>query len=247
MKPIKDTTLANIQKYAKYLATYNNTYYMLDEAGSPIKDSEGNKFDLGKYISVVAGPKVLFNHSVNALREGNAAVMYMAYTSTLASKSAPTNKKMLGTTGLKFNFSNSQLNDIIGNRMVAFQLKYSESGKASTGAYVVDAPTAAAKNSDYVRLSTVRVIRDVADAMREVADPYIGEANTIEQRNALSAAIAKRLDLLVQNGVIQKYSYSLVATAKQELLGEASLELGIVPPQELRKITTVIGLTSSQA
>ncbi|WP_077853606.1 phage tail protein, partial [Clostridium beijerinckii] len=80
MKPIKDTTLANIQKYAKYLATYDNTYYMLDEAGSPIKDSEGNKFDLGKYISVVAGPKVLFNHSVNALREGNAAVMYMAYT-----------------------------------------------------------------------------------------------------------------------------------------------------------------------
>ncbi|AGF59584.1 hypothetical protein B0P06_006034 [Clostridium saccharoperbutylacetonicum] len=247
MKPIKDTTLANIQKYAKYLATYDNTYYMLDEAGSPIKDSEGNKFDLGKYISVVAGPKVLFNHSVNALREGNAAVMYMAYTSTLASKSAPTNKKMLGTTGLKFNFSNSQLNDIIGNRMVAFQLKYLESGNASTGAYVVDAPTAAAKNSDYARLSTVRVIRDVADAMREVADPYIGEANTIEKRNALSAAIAKRLDLLVQNGVIQKYSYSLVATAKQEVLGEASLELGIVPPQELRKITTVIGLTSSQA
>jgi hypothetical protein len=247
MKPIKDTTLANIQKYAKYLATYDNTYYMLDEAGSPIKDSEGNKFDLGKYISVVAGPKVLFNHSVNALREGNAAVMYMAYTSTLASKSAPTNKKMIGTTGLKFNFSNSQLNDIVGNRMVTFQLKYLESGNASSGAYVVDAPTAAAKNSDYARLSTVRVIRDVADAMREVADPYIGEANTIEKRNALSAAIAKRLDLLVQNGVIQKYSYSLVATAKQEVLGEASLELGIVPPQELRKITTVIGLTSSQA
>ncbi|WP_459482644.1 phage tail protein [Clostridium saccharoperbutylacetonicum] len=247
MKPIKNTTLANIQQYAKDLATYDNNYYMLDEAGSPIKDSEGNKFDLGKYISVVAGPRVLFNHSVNALREGNAAVMYMAYTSTLPSKSAPTNKKLLGTTGIKFNFSNSQLNDIVGNRMVAFQLKYSESGRTSTGVYVVDAPTAAAKNSDYTRLSTVRVIRDVADAMREVADPYIGEANTIEKRNALSAAIAKRLDLLVQNGVIQKYSYSLVATAQQELLGEASLELGIVPPQELRKITTVIGLTSSQA
>ncbi len=247
MKPIKDTTLSNIQKYAKYLASYNNAYYMLDEAGAAIKDSEGNKFDLGKYISVVAGPKVLFNHSVNALREGNAAVMYMGYTSTLASKSAPTNKKMLGTTGLKFNFSNSQLNDIVGNRMVAFQLKYSNSGNAIAGAYVVDAPTAAAKNSDYTRLSTVRVVRDVADAIREVADPYIGEANTIEQRNALSAAIAKRLDLLVQNGVIQKYSYNLVATAQQELLGEASLELGIVPPQELRKITTVIGLTSSQS
>lgn len=247
MKPIKDTTLANIQKHAKYLANFDNTYYMLDKTGAPVTDSNGNKFDLGKYISVVAGPSVTFNHSVNSLKQGNGAVMYMAYASTLASKSAPTNKKVTGTTGLKYNFSNSQLNDIVGNKMVTFQLKYSNTGNIIAGAYVVDAPTAAAKDSDYTRLTTVRVIRDVADAMREVADPYIGEANTIEQRNALSAAISKRLDLLVENGVILDYSYNLVATAVQELLGEASLELGIIPPQELRKITTVIGLTSSKS
>lgn len=247
MKPIKDTTLGNIQKHAKYLANFDNNYYMLDKAGAPVTDNNGNKFDLGKYISVVAGPSVTFNHSVSALRQGNPAVMYMAYTSTLASQSAPTNKKVAGTTGLKYNFSNSQLNNIVGNRMVTFQLKYSNAGKTIIGAHVVDAPTAAAKNSDYTRLTTVRVIRNVADAMREVADPYIGEANTIEQRNALSAAIAKRLDLLVEHGVIIDYSYNLVATAAQELLGEASLELGIVPPQELRKITTVIGLTSSKS
>lgn len=247
MKPIKDTTLSNIQKHAKYLAKYTNTYYMLDNAGVPVTDSNGDKFDIGKYISVVAGPTVKFNHSVNALKEGNGAVMYMAYTSTLASQSAPTNKKMIGSTGIKYNFSNSQLNDIVGNRMITFQLKYSDSGMPIAGAYVVDAPTAAAKNSDYARLTTVRVIRNVADSIRKVADPYIGEANTIEQRNALSAAISKRLDLLVENGVIIDYSYKLVATATQELLGEASLELGIVPPQELRKITTVIGLTSSKS
>lgn len=247
MKPIKDTTLSNIQKHAKYLTNFKNTYYMLDNAGVPVTDSNGNKFDIGKYISVVAGPSVTFNHSANALKEGNAAVMYMGYISTLGAQSAPTNKKVYGTTGLKYNFSNSQLNDIVGNRMVTFQLKYSSTGKAIVGAYVVDAPTAALKNSDYTRLSTVRVIRDVADSIREVADPFIGEPNTIEQRNALSAAIAKRLDLLVENGVIVSYTYNLVATAIQQVLGEASLELGIVPPQELRKITTVIGLTSSQS
>ena len=81
--------------------------------------------------------------------------------------------------------------------------------------------------------------------MREVADPYIGEANTVEQRNSLSAAISKRLDLLVENGVILDYSFNLVATVADQLLGQASLELGIVAPQELRKITTVIGLKRS--
>lgn len=245
MKPLRDTTLAGIQKYAKYLAAYNNTYYLRDTTGADVTDTDGNKMDLGKYISVIAGPSIKFNHKVTALKEGNGAVMYMGYVATLESQSAPTNKKIAGTTGLKFNFSNSQLNNIVGNRMVTFQLKYATNGQTLAGAYCVDGPTAAYAGSEYARLTTVRVIRDVADAMREVSDPYIGEANTIEQRNALSAAISKRLDLLVENGVILDYSFNLISTAADQLLGQASLELGIVAPQELRKITTVIGLKSA--
>lgn len=246
MKPLRDTSLAGIQKYAKYLAAYSNTYFMKDATGADIVDSNGDKFDLGKYISVVAGPTVRFNHAVPALRDGNGAVMYLAYASTLQPQSATTNKKVAGTTGLKFNFSNAQLNDIVGNRMVTFQLKYSRTGQPLEGAFCVDGPTAARPGSEYARLTTVRVVRDVADAMREVSDPYIGEANTIEQRNALSSAISKRLDLLVERGVIlSDYSFNLVSTAQDQVLGQAKLELGIFAPQELRKITTVIGLKSA--
>lgn len=245
MKPLRDTTLAGIQKYAKYLTNYKNEYYMKDATGADIVDSNGDKFDLGKYLSVVAGPTVMFNHQVNSLKEANGAVMYMGLNSTLQPQSAATNKKIEGSTGLKYNFSNSQLNDIVGNRFVTFGLKYSRTGQSLKGAYVVDAPTAARPGSEYARLTTSRVIREVADNMREVADPYIGEANTVEQRNSLSAAISKRLDLLVENGVILDYSFNLVATVADQLLGQASLELGIVAPQELRKITTVIGLKRS--
>lgn len=245
MKPLKDTSLAGIQKYAKYLASFNNVYYLKDATGSDITDLNGDKMDLGKYISVCAGPGIRFNHKVNSLKEANTAVMYMAYSSTLQPQSAPTNKMITGSTGLKFNFSNSQLNDIVGNRLVTFQLKYANNGQPYAGAFCVDGPTAARPNSEYARLTTVRVIRDVSDSIREVADPYIGEANTIEQRNALSAAISKRLDLLTEKGVILDASFTLVSTALDQLLGQASLELGIVAPQELRKITTVIGLKSA--
>lgn len=247
MKPLKDTSLAGVQKHAKYLANYDkNTYYMKDNAGNELVDGNGDKLDLGKFISLVAGPGITFNHKVGSLREANPAVMYLAFNSTLQSQSAATNKKINGSTGLKYTFSNSQLNDIVGNRMVTFQLKYGTNGQAIQGAYCVDAPTSARKGSEYARLTTVRVIRDVADAMREVADPYIGEANTIEQRNSLSAAISKRLDLLVEKGVILDYSFNLVATVADQVLGQASLELGIVAPQELRKITTVIGLKNQK-
>jgi hypothetical protein len=245
MKPLRDTTLASIQKHAKYLAAYKNLYYLKDSTGADLVDANGDKMDLGKFISVCAGPGIMFSHKVNSLKEANPAVMYMGYNSTLQPQSAPTNKRILGSTGLKYNFSNAQLNDIVGNRFVTFGLKYSAKGQSLAGAYCIDGPTAAQPGSEYARLTTFKVIRTVADNMREVADPFIGEANTIEQRNSLSSAISKRLDILIEKGVILDYSFNLVAKVSDQLLGQASLELGIVAPQELRKITTVIGLKRS--
>ena len=245
MKPLKDTSLAGVQSHAKYLKNYNNEFLMKDTTGSVITDSNGDTIDLGKYITLVPGPTPLINHPVNALREANPAAMYVGFNSTLLPQSAPTNKKLTGSTGIKYNFSNSQLNDIVGNRMAPLGIKYSRTGSNQSGAYVIDGPTCARVGSEYARLTTMKVVREVADQCRDAADPFIGEANTIEQRNALSAAISKRLDLLLENGVILDYSFNLVATAQDQLLGQANLELGIVAPEELRRINTVIGLKRS--
>ena len=99
-------------------------------------------------------------------------------------------------------------------------------------------------NSDYARITTFKVLQYVIDDIREVADPYIGEPNTVEQRNALSAAISKRLTIHKEKGIIQASSFQIIATAQNVLIGEAQLELTIVPPQELRRITTVVGLSA---
>lgn len=242
MKPLADTSLAGIQAHAKYLANFKNQYFMKDNRGSVITDGKGIPIDLGKFLTLVAGPTVTVNHQVYSLREDAGAVAYIAYNTVLLPQSAPTNKRLPGTNGIKYNFSNAQLNEIAGNRMVVFGKKFSSKGQVLQGAYIVDGPTCARPGSEYGRLSTLKVMREVSDQTREVADPFIGEANTIEQRNALSAALAKRYDTLVSAGVLIDYSFNLVATQKDQVLGQASLELGLVAPQELRKITTVMGL-----
>ena len=61
----------------------------------------------------------------------------------------------------------------------------------------------------------------------------------------MSAAISKRLSLLKEKGVILDSSFQLLVTAQDQILGSARLELTIVPPQELRKITTVVGLSAT--
>lgn len=242
MKPPTDTTLAGIQKHAKYLSgqtidgkQFNNNWIMSTNGVS-------SGMDLGKYITIVAGPTVFFNHSSASLRVGNPAVLVAAYTTTLLPQTSITNKIITGTTGVKFNFSNAQANDIIGNRMVVLGTKYQRNGVALLGAHIIKGPTAARPGSEYANLSTIKVMKSVIDNVREAADIFIGEPNSTENRNALAAAIDKRLTILAEQGVVEDYSFGLIATANDIAIGQAKLELGVQAPGELNKITTVIGL-----
>jgi hypothetical protein len=94
-------------------------------------------------------------------------------------------------------------------------------------------------------MSTVKVVTDVVDQIREVCEPFLGEPNTIEQRNAMSALISKRLSYLMEGGEILHFEFEVLSTLQQMLLGECQISLTLVPPMELRKITTVVALRAA--
>lgn len=245
VKPNSNTTLVGIQQYVDKLLTYNNTHYMMDAEGNDIVDKEGNKMDIGWYTSVIVGPEPVMVSDTLGTYYGSPAIAYAALNASLKPQSAPTNKALPGVKGMKYKFSNKQMNDLIGNRMVVFKLKNEGTTTASSVPYVVDGCTAGAEGCDYARLSTVKIVTDVVDQIREVADPFIGEPNTVEQRNALSALISKRLGNLLEQGEIQYYEFEINATIQQVVLGECSIALTLVCPMELRKITTVVALRAA--
>ena len=245
VKPNSNTTLVGVQKYVSDLLAYNNVHYMKDSDGNDIVDKDGNKMDLGWYTSVVVGPEPVIVSDILGTYYGSPAIAYAALNASLKPESAPTNKALPGVKGMKYKFSNKQMNDLVGNRMVVFKLKNEGVATASSTPYVVDGCTAGAPGSDYARLSTVKVVTDVVDQIREVADPFIGEPNTVEQRNALSALISKRLGYLMEQGEILHYEFEINATIQQMVLGECSIALTLVCPMELRKITTVVALRAA--
>lgn len=245
VKPNSNTTLVGIQKHVAKLLEYNNIHYMKDANGNDIVDKEGNKMDLGWYTSVVVGPEPVMVSDTLGTYYGSPAIAYAALNASLKPESAPTNKSLPGVKGMKYKFSNKQMNDLVGNRMVVFKLKNEGTATASSTPFVVDGCTAGAPGSDYARLSTVKVVTDVVDQIREVADPFIGEPNTVEQRNALSALISKRLSYLMEQGEILHYEFEINATIQQMVLGECSIALTLVCPMELRKITTVVALRAA--
>ena len=243
--PNSNTTLIGIQNYVEQLMKYDNINYMRDENGDDIVDTQGNKMDIGWYTSVVVGPEPVMVSETLGTYYGSPAIAYAALNGLLKPQSAPTNKALNGVKGMKFKFSNKQMNELVGNRYVVFKLKNEGTSTATSIPYVVDGCTAGAPKSDYARITTVKVVTDVVDQIREVADPFIGEPNTIEQRNALSALISKRLSYLVDKGEIQYYEFEINATIQQVQLGECSIALTLVCPQELRKITTVVALRAA--
>lgn len=247
VKPNSNTTLVGIDAYvAKLVNGHQNIYYMVDENGDVIYDSENKPMDIGWYTSVVVGPEVVMTSDTLGTYYGSPAIAYAALNAVLEPQSSPLNKALRNVNGIKFKFSNKQMDAIIGNRMVCFKLKNEGLATASSVPYVVDGITAGAPGCDYSDIAIVKVVTDVVDNIREVADPFIGEHNTVEQRNALSALISKRLAKLVELGEIQSYEFEVSATIQQQLLGEASIALTIVPAMTLKRITTVVALRAAE-
>lgn len=245
VKPNSNTTLVGVQKYVDKLTAMPNIHYMRDMEGKDIVDSEGKKMDIGWYTSIVVGPEPVMISDTLGTYYGSPAIAYAALCASLKPQSSPTNKALPNVKGMKYKFSNKQMDTIVGNRMVCFKLKNEGTATASSVPYVVDGMTAGAADCDYARMTTVKIVTDVVDQIREVADPFIGEPNTIEQRNALSALISKRLGKLLTDGEILYYEFEINATIEQVLLGECTISLTLVCPMELRKITTVVALRAA--
>jgi hypothetical protein len=204
--------------------------------GSELSDTNGHLIDIGSYISVVPTYPVLANPSSATSYMANGAPTYGGYYSGLPVASAPTNK-ILKSVQLSYRINDNKLDLLAGQRYVTFHLK-------PKGIVISDAPTAARPDSDYQRLSTVRIVKDTVDAVRQVAEPFLGEGMSAAQTAALNTAIDKTLANKVKKGSLTRYNFSLTQTPQQKVLGQASVSLVLVPAFELRQVTVTVALSA---
>jgi len=204
--------------------------------GTQQTDDNDHLVDIGKYLSVVATYPVLANPSRSTSYTATGAPSYGGFYSTLAVASSPSNK-LLGNVRLPFRLNLSKLDLLAGQRYVTFHAK-------TRGIVVSDAPTAARPDSDYQRLSTVRQVKATIDEVRAAGEPFLGESMTGAQIAALDTKLDRTLQNLVRLGVLQRYEYRLIVTPQMKVLGQAAVELRLVPAFELRRITVTVGLAA---
>lgn len=163
---------------------------------------------------------------------------YAGTDAALPANSSTTNKTIRGLQGTSRLLSASQISKLSFNNLVTLR---SRNGSY----YIADGVTTAGTASDFTRLTTVKITNSIIKAVRDVAEPYIGEPNTIERRNALNDQIEEILDLLKTDGMIQAFKSQVLATDRDVLDGNLQIALSIVPVFELRRINLVIALKPS--
>jgi hypothetical protein len=163
---------------------------------------------------------------------------YAGTDAALPAQSSTTNKQIKGLNGMTTNLSASQISKLSYNNFVTLRCRNGQY-------FIADGVTTAGRDSDYTRLTTVKIANSVIKAVRDVSEPYIGEPNTVEKRNALNDQIEEMLDLLRGDGVIQAFKSQVLASDQDILDGNVKIALSIVPIFELRRINLVISLKPS--
>lgn len=222
-----------------------------DLDGNRVTDKLGNKTDVGARICVVGAPlstsssltsslaKALGESPSNTFHTTDGGAAFGGFLTSLRPHSGATNKQISSLSPQR-PLSSAQANRLAGRRIVTFH-------RRSTGFVVSNAVTGAHNvskyvRSDFVRLTTVRIVDACIDIVRGIGDRYIGEPNTAAMRNAMSAEIDKIFAEMKQTGALNDYQFFVASTPDQQVLGEATIDLTLVPAFELLTISVTVSL-----
>lgn len=233
VKPLKNPSRVNVINRANRLAELDTDYFLTNGKGDFISDREGNKVDIGKFISIIAHD-LRYNDSNLAVPSiENGAPAFAGMSSMLKENNSPTNEAVSGAT-LPYRYSSAQANSLVGNRLIVFK----ERGGMPR---VTSAVTCAQPGSGWTRCHTMEIAYSTIEMLRDVYEPYIGKGNTLEMRNSLDSDIRNALK---KKDTIVDFDYSLVQSSADKLMGRLVVELDIIPVGELQKIHTTVAINA---
>lgn len=231
--------------------TYWTSWQAQDSAGLVKTDNKGIRVDAGRRICIVGAPMITTNNQTRELAKGvfaslsntvyntDGAAAYAGFINSLAAQSSTTNK-IVANLAARRPLSAKQANKLAARRLTTFLNKRAGHTVASgvTGAHNVSKYV----RSDFVRLSTVRIVDAALQAIKAIAEPYLGEANNAVNRNAMQADIDKVLFRMTEIGALNDYQFFVASTPEQQVLGEVDIDLTLVPALEITKIKQSVSL-----
>ena len=205
--PLQVPTFVNAVNRGRQLAltAYSWKYASGYSAGSGIPASsvpgtQGTTVDLGYLINIVAGPDPIVNNQVIGNYVMDGAATYAGLSVSLAPQNSTTNQPVPNILALSYNYGASVIDNLSLNRFVTFM--------TSMGSVrVVADQTYGLANSDFTKLSTLRITYAAMEQVRSATSGFIGQAANPPNLNALGTAVNSALTGLKKQGALLDYSY----------------------------------------
>ena len=226
----------------------------LGATGSAV-DGNGLWIDAGQFVSIIAapnryvGPEARKLASLTTGHEGknfvntDGAVAYAAKLTTLDPHMAATNQTIFGQRAAR-SLSASQAKSLLNARFVSMFTK--PSGYVISSAITGAHNASTTERSDFVRVTTVRITQAVIDAVRDAGEAFIGKPISTPYVNAMDAQIESTLSNIARVGAIRSYDFAITSSPDQQVLGEVSVSLTIVPAFELTTVNATVSLTKGE-
>ncbi|CCI23572.1 phage tail sheath C-terminal domain-containing protein [Microcystis aeruginosa] len=190
----------------------------------------GHTLDSDRLILVAPGLQISPQVKLSGAYTAAAVAGLLA---SLPVQASPTNKP-LTIPGLAKEFSTSQLEKLVSNRVLAIEKR--------EGFRVVKGITTAT-NSAWHQITTRRIVDFAIYGVRSACDPYIGKLNNERVRGAMKATLDAFLTRMVQNEALISYELAVTANRVQEIAGEAIVTMTLRPTFSIDfiKVTMYLG------
>lgn len=192
---------------------------------------------VGPYVVVIASEVKPIGYGVasESLDFGyaNGACTTAASISRLASYSAITNKPLYNVQAIRYVPTRTQQGVLATKGVNSVILNFNKIAVFGEGL------TFAAANSDFLRLTTKRVVDEAALIVRQATQKFVGEPSTIQMRNSMETAISSALRGMQILGALLSSDFTITYVPAEN---KAIVDLVLTPAFELRSIQVQIAI-----
>jgi hypothetical protein len=194
---------------------------------------------VGSYVSIIASEIKPVGYATTT---SDGTVDY-GYSNGAASLAA-TMSRTPSYTGL----TNKALYNVQAMRYAPTRVQQAGLNEAAVNAVVLNfnkiavfggAVTYSAANSDYLRLSTKRIVDEASQLVRQVCQKFIGEPSTIQVRNSMETAISSGLRGMQIKGALLESDFNVTYVPSDN---KAIVDLVLTPAFELNSIQVQISI-----
>jgi hypothetical protein len=217
-----------------HLRTTEQTNYerigVIGASGNTVPEFLNHNLADGRVILVAPG---IANPDGTTLPPAYTAAAVAGLISSLPVQTSLTNRPLV-IPGVTVNANRGQQGQLLRRNLLTVVPKQ--------GYRVLKGITTAGEGTPFSAITTRRIVDFAKYGVRSAADPYIGRLNNTRVRSALQATLDAFLTRMVEDEALTGYELEVTATRAQEIAGEVSVTMTLLPTFSIDFIRVTINL-----